>query len=163
MNTHMGLDAFVYCDCYEKGLLNKLPESTWNIYIDEDGCREIKCEDIDVCMEFDRWSAVEACNHVDGILVHHRLGNIALINRLREILLPYQLVLPIIWHKIVFSGTHSGDYLTVEQVQKLSTELSKLKDIHSDENKNEDFLRDFERQLSELVKNSLEVNKPIAF
>ncbi len=159
----MGLDAHVYCDCFERGRLRTPPRTAWDVYVDEHGGCAPRTKDTDEQIAFDRWRNSHACEHQDGWLLHHRLGNIALIGLFRQLLNPHADRLPVVVHKIIYSGTHCGDRLDTADVEKLSMELTALATIHAPRRKDEAFLRDFEQQLRELVAASRSVGKPIVF
>ena len=159
----MGLDAHVYCDCFERGRLRTPPLAKWDVYLDEHGGCAPRTKEMDELIAFDTWRYQEACEHADGYLLHHRLGNIALIALFRELVNPHADRFPLIVHKIIYSGSHCGDCLDTTDVEKLDTELTALSKIHAPRKNDEQFLRDFEQQLRELVAASRSVGKPIVF
>jgi hypothetical protein len=159
----MSLDASVYCDCFERGRLRSPPRLEWGVYVDEEGARSPATRDLDERVAFDSWNCRDACEHEDGVLLHHRLGNIALIGLFRKLLNAHVDRLPVIVKKIVYSGMHAGDSLSLEAVDQLGAELEELAQIHDKARQNEQFLRQFEQQLRELVECSRRVGKPIVF
>ncbi len=69
--------------------------------------------------------------------------------------------------KFVYSGTHTGDHLTVKQAQRLELEIRRLSKLDveglglsAEERRDVD---SFFREILRLVKASQKVNKPIAF
>ncbi|HTL29605.1 MAG TPA: hypothetical protein VL282_10295 [Tepidisphaeraceae bacterium] len=126
----MGLDAHVHCDCFERGRLRTPPRPEWGVRIDETGDYVPHTKDLDELIEFDTWRYQEACEHPYGQLLHHRLGNIALIALFREILNPLAEQLPVIVNKVIYSGTHCGDYLNAADVEQLNAELGVLAGVH---------------------------------
>ena len=74
---------------------------------------------------------------------------------------------PVLLGKVLYSGTHTGDHLTVRDVRRLSNELDRLKGARlpaaapSGEDPRQIALA--VRGLRRLVKTALSVNKPIAF
>ena len=58
----MGLDASVYCDCFEKGDLKKQPKLEWAVIVDEYGARSVGATglQIDTLIEFDAWNYAPA-------------------------------------------------------------------------------------------------------
>ena len=74
----MGLDAFVYCNCFETGRLRKSPKPEWNVRVAKDGELECTPGPLEQVMAFDYWVSREACEHEDCMAVHKRIGNIAL-------------------------------------------------------------------------------------
>src|SRR5438874_462618 len=111
---NMSLDAAVYCDCMERGRLRTLPHPDWRVYVDESGARFGRTDDLEVGLAFDRWDA-DACEHEDGTLLHHWLGNIAGISLIRDTLSQFPERFSLILSKVVYNGTHCGDYLSVDQ------------------------------------------------
>jgi hypothetical protein len=159
----MGLDAFVYCDCFERGRLRTPPRPEWGVYVGEEGGRSPTTQDLDEQIAFDVWNSRDACEHENGVLLHHRLGNIALIGLFRYLLNAQVDRLPVIVKKIIYSGSHCGDSLSLEMVEQLRAEVEALAQVHDKDRKNEQFLRNFEQQLRELVEFSRTVGKPIVF
>lgn len=158
----MGLDAIVYCDCFERGRLRAVPRAEWGVHIYEDGGRYRSNNNIGENMAFIAWD-LEACEHEQGILLHHRLGNIAMIGLLRQVLKPHADRLPVIVNKIIYNGVHAGDFLTLDFVEQLGTEVEFLGQIHNKNSDDEKLLRHFELQLRELVECARKVGKPIVF
>ncbi len=160
----MGLDAVVYCDCLERGDLKKKPDPEWEVYIDEDGARCSRVEALEVLLEFDQWSdGYEACTHEGGVLVHHRIGNMSTVAYLRQILSPYKNKLPILMQKVIYSGTHAGDYVPVNELESLKDEIDIISKMQMDNQDQEISMRYFVRQMKELVECALSVRKPISF
>ena len=160
----MGLDACVYCNCYESGKLHTLPPRSELVYVDQDGALACRDEgDDDLYFEFTRWLHNQACEHIDGIVVHCRIGNTALVGLLRKELESNQGIFPLVVGKVLYSGTHGGDYIKVSDVVEMQGEIKQLSKIHSNNSKTEAILRGFEEQMSELVECSLKMNKPISF
>src|SRR5436309_381829 len=82
-DRRMGLDAAVYCDCFERGRLQSPPPPGCTLAVAPDGSLLCGSDDLDVQLAFDRWRQSEACEHEDGYLVSHWIGNIALVASLR--------------------------------------------------------------------------------
>jgi hypothetical protein len=158
----MSLDATVYCDCYERGRLRTAPLPQWNVHVDESGARSSHTGSLEEDLAFDQWN-LRACEHEDGVLLHHRLGNIARVGLVREALSGHRESFPIILGKVVYNGSHCGDFLTVEQVESLRSEVERLADVRPNDKRQARCLRDFGEQLKELVAASLQLRKPIAF
>jgi len=158
----MGLDAKVYCDCFEKGRLRTAPLAEWDVYVDKDGSRSARTHHLEEDLVFDHWN-FGACEHEFGILLHHRIGNIAAVELIYSILFESQQLFPIIMSKIVYDGTHGGDFIPADQVALLEPELRTLSKLHCDDSMSEEWIRHFEKQLQELVEIALRVGKPISF
>lgn len=158
----MGLDATVYCNCFELGNLRSAPLPEWSVYIDGTGVRYTRATDFDLVLAFDRWSE-DACDHPEGIFSSHRLGHIGLIAFLREALSQLAHEFPIILSKVIYSGSHCGDFLMRMEVPALLVELEALSQLHADDPSDEPLLRRFEAQLKELVQASIAIEKPTSF
>lgn len=159
----MGLDAVVYCDCWERGATRVPPKTNWQVAIDDQsGCR-LRAKGSDASqVDFDNWDH-NACEHEDGILLHHRLGNIGLVGFLREILERRADEFSFVLARVLFSGTHAGDAISVAELPLLEAELSALSDMHGDSLDDEDDIRRFEHQMWELLRTAKGVKKPISF
>ena len=159
----MGLDATVYCNCFENGKLKELPPYIDSIFVDVDGGLTCKSENFDTLLEFDQWIYHRACEHKNGILLHHRIGNIALVALLRGELSREIEKIPVILQKIIYNGIHGGDFLSLDDVRILQNELDYLADFVASSERNQQFVNDFRQQLIELTNTALEVEKPISF
>jgi hypothetical protein len=161
----MGLDACVYCDCYEKGRLRTPPPGGVSLYVAPYGALECDGEHMpfDAVLAFDQWQAFSACEHERGVLLHHRLGNISLVALLRSELQREPSRFPILLTKVVYSGTHGGDYLTIETIPPLQRELEALTDFKCTTREADEFMAQFRVQMSELATTAISVAKPIAF
>jgi len=159
----MGLDATVYCNCFEEGRLRTPPLSEWKVYVCEDGCLNSGAKDIKLQMAFDAWYLEKACEHENGILVHHRIGNISLIAFLRKILASRAPDFPIILEKILYSGTHCGDFIEPEYFDELEKEINKLSLFAATDQETKKALEKIQIQLSQLLQAASSVHKPIVF
>lgn len=159
----MGLDAVVYCDCFEKGRLREPPPTGCLLAVSGDGSLFCNSDDLDVQLAFDQWQSNRACEHEDGILVHHRIGNIALVAALRTQLEQEPHRFPFLLSKVLYSGTHCGDYISAQDATLLRPEIAALADVHCEEPDMQEFMRGFEAQMAELVEIALRVGKPISF
>jgi hypothetical protein len=124
----MGLDACVYCDCFERGRLIEPPPHGIKLQIENSGRLERVGEESSLEEYFDwvAWQEQRACVHSGGFLVRHRLGNIALIGILRKELGREKDRFPILTSKVVYSGSHAGDFLCIELIPVLQQELEIL-------------------------------------
>ena len=160
----MSLDAFVFCDCFEKGRLKEPSPPRCRIALGPDGSVDnIGETTLEVQLAFDDWRWHRMCEHQEGILLHHRIGNIGLVSSLRAELRRFPERFPMILSKVIYNGIHGGDYIPAQDVERVRPEVKALADIHSKDANLEWFLRNFESQMSELVDCALQVNKPIAF
>lgn len=169
----MGLDAFVYCDCVEKGRLaisHPLPDL---LFIDETGYPNISSDKSRDIALHDAWEAKHPCPHERFRLLKHRLGNVWLVELIREALRQISANplsdFPTLWSKVIYSETHTGDFLRNQDVLRLSEELVQLnralskKEQYSSLKEKMSFLKEFVAKLEELIQASLAVRKPIAF
>jgi hypothetical protein len=159
----MSLDAFVFCDCYEKGKLLKPPPAGISLQVQPDGSLCHDGDSIEADRAWYQWKPRSACKHEGGVLLHHRLGNIALIRLLRSELQREPSRFPILLGKVLHSGTHSGDYLPFEFVPALQGEVEGLINFRSSTPEAAEYISHFRVRMSELVAASLSVTKPIAF
>ncbi len=160
----MGLDATVYCDCYAKGQIRRPPPQPELVYIDENGQVSLKWDQpgADQSAFYD-WLE-NACEHGPmGELVSHHIGNIARVAYLRGALSESVGRFPVLLSKVVYNGTHSGDALGIDDVQRVRSEMEQLRDVHGPNRADEQVIREFERQMLELIDASQRVQKPIVF
>jgi hypothetical protein len=105
-----------------------------------------------------------ACEHGPmGELVSHHIGNIARVAYLREVLSQWVERFPVLLSKVVYSGTHGGDVLGINEVERPCPEMEQLRDVHGPNQADEQIIREFERQMSELIDASQRLRKPIVF
>jgi hypothetical protein len=159
----MGLDATIYCNCFETNTLRESPPYPDLVFVTRDGSLNCKSEDLKILLEFDQWLIHRACEHEDGVLLHHRIGNIALVSLLHSKLSHEAEKFPVIMQKILYSGSHAGDYLSLDIVERLKTELDFLDGFVCSSARNQEFFDEFRQKLIELVETALEVKKPISF
>lgn len=159
----MGLDATVYCNCFENGRLEEPPPNSSSVYVAPDGSLYCKSEDLEALLVFDTWLRESACEHKDGVLRHHYIGNIALVGLLREELKRESEKFPIILEKILYSGTHAGDYLSLADVSDLQVELNALAEFAASNEKKQVYVEGFRLQMQELIGAALSLGKPISF
>lgn len=170
----MGLDACVYCDCVEKGRLRTPPPRADLIYIEGDGSPELRTDDLELSIAFDVWRSGNPCSHEQLCLLHHRLGNMSGIDRIRRIVRQIanqqiakepETASPLLWTRVIYSGIHAGDFLTPQEAISLGGELVQLKayDLRQLTPEDQGFVETFLARMDELVKASGSVGKPISF
>jgi hypothetical protein len=157
----MGLDARVYCNCFETGKIKESPPESVLVFVTDDGSLECKSEDLDILLAFDQWLRFRACAHQDGILVHHRIGNIALVELLHKELKVEVESYPILLERVLYSGAHTGDYLAFADVENLRAEINNLSALQH--TANQSLITTFQRQMQELVAAALSTGNPISF
>ncbi len=159
----MGLDAHVCCNCYERGRVRSSPPAGCDPSVSDDGSLLCGSDDLKLQIEFDTWQHGQACEHRDGYLVTHYIGNVALVAFLREELGRWPDRFPMILSRIVYNGIHGGDFIPAIDVPRLVPEVEALAGLHCPAPEDEGFLRTFEKQMWDLVTAALRVSKPIAF
>lgn len=159
----MSLDAYVRCTCIRDGKAKNphpFPERlTWD---------KMNAPSLNGDADEDEWEAhdkwvQEACEH-EGYLVSEFLGNITRIQNVREFLRGLQgnpgPKFPILLKKVVYDGTHTGDYLPAKQTPALLKEVDLV--LHSS-----DILTQGEKEFFESMKRlceaSLATGNPIGF
>lgn len=150
----MGLDAFVFCNCYETGKVKTPPPQPELVYVDAaSGEVSIRCQEpgADPFL-FDQW-LLSACEHGPRMhcLCFHHLGNIAHIGFLRDLFRKAPDRFPTLLSKVVFDGTHSGDMLSLSEVEDVANEMSAVRALHCATASDEAILREFEVNMMELV------------
>ena len=158
----MGLDAFVFCDCYEKGRLKRNPPDPNLVYSVPNGDLACRNKDSKVLDRFDRWRG-KACEHEAGMVAGDWLGNASMVGSIRKELSRRPRDFPTLLKRVVCSGTHCGDHLTLKMVAKLQMELDRLKAHRSGNKELDRGIQKLRRQLQKLVRASIKIGKPIAF
>ncbi len=183
----MGLDAWVHCDCFERGRLKTPPpEEIWP-NLEPDGGLTFETSNDELWWRFETWRREEACEHPQMKLVDHRLGNIGLIALIRDQLWERQSEFPVLFGKVIYNGCHAGDFLGVEWLGDLEAEVDRLGTFSIKKTRvtrwmqswwpafgkwrtwklpserNRIFLVEFQSQMKELIAAAKSVGKPICF
>ncbi len=159
----MGLDAHVLCTCFREGKTKPHPFPELLVYDEVEG--PVLDSDAEPTLEqwqdHDRWRA-NACPHKDGELISIRLGNISLIAQLRadieSIKQPSTEHFAVLLEKVLYSGTHSGDFVPANEVPELRHEVNLLCKHPLDEP-----LAEFVDSMTKLCEASLQSGNPIVF
>ncbi|HEY3965846.1 MAG TPA: hypothetical protein VGM05_14905 [Planctomycetaceae bacterium] len=159
----MGLDAVVYCDCLETGRLRELPPPGCEPIVSRDGSLNCRSNELNDQLAFDQWLQSRACEHENGVLLHHFLGNIATVAALRTELQRLPAQFPIMLTKVIYNGVHAGDCLDASQIAGLKSEILALSDFHGSTPDTDQLLRHFESQMVALVECAQRISKPISF
>ena len=157
----MALDAFVYCDCFEKDQLRSSPPSGLELRVGANG--EVTCHGAtdQQWSIFCSWRHRKACPHVGMILKHHRLGTAKQIDALRDQLENKERArFPILINKILYTGTHTCDWVPLNALPELTEELKQMNPPKTPEG---DALRHLKIQLAELIIAAQMMQKPICF
>lgn len=158
----MSLDAFVRCTCIRDGKAKPHPFPE-RLTFDESGAPSLTGDPSE-----DEWQAhddwvVESCEH-GGYLLSLPLGNISRIAHLRTFLRGLEGKpgprFPILLEKVIYNGTHTGDWLPLEESPALLKEVETV--LHS-----RDILasseKEFFENLKQLCEASIETGNPILF
>lgn len=121
----MGIDALVFCDCLEKGGLRKAPKPEWQVYVQEDGCRESASPELRHQAAFGHWHET-ACPHDYGILMHRRLELAAALDLLHPSLMSLPERPPVLRRILALSGLQP-ECLAPPALQGLLAELRQLR------------------------------------
>ena len=159
----MGLDVFVFCDCFEKGKLRELPPRPELVFVIENGSLDCKSDDPEILEEFDVWIRDRACEHEEGILTGFYVGNATLIAEMWDVLANEVQKYPILLDKVLYDGTHCGDFLNKSDIIKLKSEIKKLSNFRCTDSEMQECMQTFQQQMSNLVDCAISVGKPIAF
>ena len=183
----MSLNACVYCDCLEKGRLKKSLPRDLTIEVGGDG-RPAVIKNRDRVQSSDPFWEELACEHAGHVLISHVLGDIGLLSTLRTELKREPGEFPVLLGKVVYDGTHTGDWLNLDDIGSLKAELEKLsrfkcageipgtfvarmvegtfqfdRGAYTTAGEADARMADFRKQMSELVDAALAVRKPISF
>ena len=97
------------------------------------------------------------------MLIHRRLGNTALIALLRTALVAHLNRFPLLLGKVLYDGTHCGDFIEPNSFPSLEAELRLLHEVRCPMQESQEFVAEFFRQMSTLVEAAKSVQKPIVF
>ena len=158
----MGLDAVVYCDCFETHRLRVQPPGAWNVSIDDDGSRYPANDEAHEDLAFDKWNNT-ACDHPDGIAVGCYLGNSAGVGLIHRLLARHPDRFARLLDQVVYSGSHCGDHVEVDDLQAMADELTRLDAVRTDDEETQACVRQFQRDFQHLVNVAQTLRKPIAF
>jgi len=121
----MSLDGYVRCTCIRDGRAKPHPFPEKFMW-DESGAPSLKGDPTDEEWEaHDRWVQA-SCEH-EGFLVSEFLGNITRVKNVRDFLRGLQgnpgPKFPILLKKVVYDGTHTGDWVPINQTPALLKEV----------------------------------------
>jgi hypothetical protein len=158
----MSLDAFVRCTCIREGKAKAHPLPERLIY-DDSGEPTLSGDPSDEEWNtHDQW-LTDSCEH-GGFILALFLGNITRVKSLRGFLRALQgshgPKFPLLLEKVLYDGTHTGDWVPVEESAELLKEVSTV--LHSS-----DILADSEKgffnNMKLLCEASIETGNPIMF
>ena len=155
----MGLDASVRCNCIKEGNAppHPFPEL---LAFDETGEPILKGDghiDLKLWLKHDKWYR-DSCPH-SGYLVEKRLGNIAAVAYVRGFLENNSRnSFPLLLERVVYNGTHSGDWVAASDVPQLLTETRRLQGLTNDP-----LILQLTNDVVELAEASIATGNPIVF
>jgi hypothetical protein len=155
----MSLEARVYCNCIKEGkaLPHPFPEL---LAFDETGEPTLKGQDeisLELRLTHDKWYH-NSCSH-SGRVIEKRIGNIALVARVRGFLQDNSPNgFPLLLKCVVYDGVHSGDWIAARDVPQLMGETRKLQGLTSDR-----VIVEFTNDMMELAAASIATGNPIVF
>jgi len=159
----MSLDGYVRCSCIRDGKVKKPHPFPKRLRWDDSNAPSLSGDPTEDQWEaHDRW-VQESCEH-EGYLVSEFLGNITRIKNVRDFLKGLQgepgPKFPILLKKVVYDGTHTGDWVPIKQSGALLKEVSLV--LHSS-----DILTQSEKEFFESMKRlceaSIQTGNPIVF
>jgi hypothetical protein len=158
----MALDAFVYCDCFEKHNLRCDPPAGIVVTIEPSGEPGCEAKDERSWSAFMAWKENKACLHQGMILLRHRLGTPDQIDRLRTELEKQKTSFPLLLNAILYSGTHTCDWIPISRMELLAEEVKRLAPEQADKFV-ADALQLFKIRIAELIIAAQHTGKPICF
>ena len=158
----MSLDAFVRCTCIRDGKAKPHPFPK-RLKFDESGepilSGDPSQEEWDA---HDRWLS-NSCEH-EGFLLAMFLGNITRVKNLRSFLRALQGSpgprFPILLEKVLYDGTHTGDWIPVKKSPALLKEVNTV--LHSSDILSESE-KEFFGNMKQLCEASIATGNPIMF
>ena len=123
----MSLDAYVRCTCIRDGKAKKPHPFPERLIWDESNAPSLSGDPTEEEWEaHDTW-VQEACEH-EGLLVSEFLGNITRVQHVREFLRGLQgdpgPKFPVLLKRVVYDGTHTGDWIPIKQSPALLREVT---------------------------------------
>ena len=159
----MSLDAYVRCSCIRDGKARKPHPFPDRFIWDESNALSLTGDpDQDEWDAHDKW-VQQACEH-EGYLLSEFLGNITRIRNVREFVRGLQgnpgPKFPILLKKVVYDGTHTGDWVPAQETPELLKEVNLVL-------QSSDILTQGEQEFFEAMKRlceaSLATGNPIGF
>jgi hypothetical protein len=106
---------------------------------------------------------LNACEHPGGILLHHRIGNLAQVTLLRGELSRDATAFSVLLDKVLYSGMHAGNYLLPNELGDVAFVLEGLDRLVCSTPTNQEYVDFFRMQMGELLEAASLVGKPISF
>jgi len=159
----MSLDGYVRCTCVRDGKAQEPHPFPDRLTFNETGAPSLTGDpDDDEWEAHDEW-VQNACEH-QGFLASEFLGNINRVRNVREFLKGLQgdpgPKFPVLLKRVVYDGTHTGDFLPAKQSVALMNEVDLVlgsKDILTEGE------REFFESMKRLCEASLATGNPVGF
>jgi len=156
------LQAYVFCDCFEKGCLKRQPPNPKIVAVLPNGDLGYHSATPKQHTAFVAWRS-HACRHPEGVITGGQLGHNLSPKVLHRAMSPHKRAFPLFVRKILGCEPHTrNSRLTVKQVEKLKLELGRLRNFHLADSKLDRELRCYCGQLRQLVRAAIKIQKPIA-
>lgn len=156
------LHAYVFCDCYERGRLKHQPPNPEIVAVLPNGDLGYISATRKQHAAFVAWRS-HACRHSEGVVTGGELGHKLSRKVLHRAMSPHKRIFPLFVQKILGCKPHTrNSHLTTKQVEKLQSELVRLKDFYLPERKLDLELRYYYGQMKQLVRTAMKIQKPIA-
>ena len=159
----MSLDAYVRCSCIRDGKARKPHPSPDRFTWDESSAPSLTGDPDQAEWDaHDKW-VQEACEH-EGYQVSEFLGNITRIRNVREFVRGLQgnpgPKFPILLKKVVYDGTHTGDWVPAKETPELLKEVNLVLQSSDILTQGE---QEFFESMKRLCEASIESRNPIGF
>ena len=155
----MGLNASVHCNCIKDGKAPPHPFPELLVF-DQTGEPTLKSDggiNLESWLKHDKWYR-DSCPH-SGHLAEKRLGNIASVAYIRGFLEDNSPnTFPLLLERVVYSGSHSGDWMAASDVPQLLTETRRLQALATVPD-----IIQFANDVIELAEASIATGNPIVF
>ena len=162
----MGLDAHVRCNCIKEGKTKPFPfpgrlrfEECGEPFLDDGNGKPSR--DLAELLVFDQWADDPGCEH-KGTLIRTRIGNISYIAHIRSWVeskeIQFGKRFPILLQRVVYSGSHAGDWIDHADAQRMLEELNNIETTAEDE-----LQREFVQTMRQLCDASVTSSNPIMF
>ena len=156
------LQAYVFCDCYERSRLKHLPPNPEIVTVLPNGDLGYINATRKQHADFVAWRS-HACRHPEGVVTGGELGQKLSRKVLHRAMSPHKRAFPLFVQKMLGCKPHTrNSHLTTKQVEKLQSELVRLKDFYLPEPKLDQELRWYYGQMKQLVRAATKIHKPIA-
>jgi hypothetical protein len=158
----MRLQAYVFCDCYERGRVKLPPPEPKIVGVLTNGDVACKQPTPAQYQAFLEWRYL-ACHHRDGLIIGGLLGHRLSVEVMHKAMLPHRGTFPFFFRKVLGCKPKTRfSHLTLKQVEQLQIELVRMKKFHLSDRKHDNELRYYLGQMKQLVRAALKFQQPIA-